>query len=246
MKSLTRALLPKHQQALVTDEMLEVINSEPDEDLRKIYRDNFLQFIDVLKGGERLSVKNYAYAVKYCSLRLMGDTTYEAWVKTFPEKFERCMQEGKSVGHCQSYAISYNRGKVITRIMERSLIPVHILNMDLHQEAINTQAHLMRTAKSENVRMKAAECLIMHLKAPEEQKINIEVEHKSQALEDLKRVTRDLALRQREAIQDGRVHVKEIAESELFREDASSGRGGFPRSEAESEIIEVQPEDRPN
>jgi len=96
------------------------------------------------------------------------------------------------------------------------LVPVHILNMDVHQEAVNVQAELMRNAKSETVRQKAAECLIMQLKAPESAKIEIDVNYNNDSIDELKATTRALALQQLKLIQSGVVTAEHIAHSDII------------------------------
>ena len=39
----------------------------------------------------------------------------------------------------------------VTKIMERTMVPTHILNAGIYQAAINTQADLMMNAKDPNI-----------------------------------------------------------------------------------------------
>jgi len=96
------------------------------------------------------------------------------------------------------------------------LVPVHILNMDVHQEAINIQAELMRDAKSETVRQKAAECLIMQLKAPETAKIEVDVNYNNDSIDELRATTRALAQQQLKLIQSGAVTAEDMAHSDII------------------------------
>jgi hypothetical protein len=115
-----------------------------------------------------------------------------------------------------SFSTAYNKGDLVHRILERTLVPIHILNMDIHQEAINTQADLMRTAKSETVRQKAAECLIMQLKAPEASKIEVDVTYNNSSIDELRETTRALAQQQLKMIQSGAVTAEHIAHSDII------------------------------
>ncbi len=105
---------------------------------------------------------------------------------------------------------------MVNKILERTLVPVHILNMDIHQEAINTQAELMRTAKSDTVRQKAAECLIMQLKAPEVAKVEIDVNYSNDSIDELRETTRALAQQQLKLIKSGAVTAEYIAHSDII------------------------------
>jgi hypothetical protein len=100
--------------------------------------------------------------------------------------------------------------------MEQTLVPVHILNMDLHQEAINMQADLMRNARSETVRQKAAECLIVQLKAPETAKVEVDVNLNDGLVQDLRDTTRALAQQQLKMIKAGHMSAQEAAHSEII------------------------------
>ena len=88
--------------------------------------------------------------------------------------------------------------------------------MDIHQEAINTQAELMRSAKSETVRQKAAECLIMQLKAPEAAKIEVDVNYSNSSIDDLRETTRALAQQQLQMIKSGAVTAEHVAHSDII------------------------------
>jgi phosphopantetheine adenylyltransferase len=88
--------------------------------------------------------------------------------------------------------------------------------MDVHQEAINTQAELMRSAKSETVRQKAAECLITQLKAPEAAKIEVDVSYSNSSIDELRETTRALAQQQLKMIQSGAVTAEHVAQSDII------------------------------
>ena len=157
--------LPSNLKKYVTQEMVDVINDVEDGDFREHYRNNVLSFSSVLREGKYKTL-DYINAVKFVSYKLLGDSNTLAYSKTFPERYQRLVDKGITGKNIASYSTAYNRGELVNKIMEQTLIPVHILNMDLHQEAINTQAELMRTARSETVRQKAAECLIAQGSSP--------------------------------------------------------------------------------
>ena len=96
------------------------------------------------------------------------------------------------------------------------MVPTHILNAGVYQEAINVQAELMHTAKSEMVRQKAAESLITNLAAPALAKIELEVNYNNDVVEDLRATTKALAQQQLRMIMNGQASAKEIAHSEIL------------------------------
>ena len=100
--------------------------------------------------------------------------------------------------------------------MEQTLVPTHILNAGIYQQAINVQADLMQNAKSELVRQKAAESLITNLKAPDIAKVEIDVNYTNDVVEDLRATTRALARQQLKSIIGGQSTAKEVAHSEII------------------------------
>ena len=96
------------------------------------------------------------------------------------------------------------------------MVPTHILNAGIYQEAINVQAQLMTGAKSEMVRQKAAESLMTALKAPEAAKIEIDIAYSSDIVDDLKATTRALAQQQMKLILGKGITAKEAAHSDII------------------------------
>lgn len=105
---------------------------------------------------------------------------------------------------------------MVNAILEQATIPVWLLNQDAYQKAINVQLELMISANSEKVRTDAANSLLTHLKAPEKQKIEMEVSVKREGgIADLMESINALAVKQKELIAGG-VTAKEIGSSNLF------------------------------
>ena len=82
---LVNTLPDKRFRRHVTDEILELINSETDSDLRRVFRDNALTYTSVLMQG-RHSLSAYVNAVKFASHRLMGDINSMAYKKVFVDR----------------------------------------------------------------------------------------------------------------------------------------------------------------
>jgi hypothetical protein len=207
--------MPKKFRHNVTDEMITFINSTEGDEFRDIYKENLIGFAGVIESG-RYKMLDYINAVKFVSYKLIGDSNTIAYAKTFPDRYQRLVDKNTPMKTISSFSTAYNKGDLVHRILERTLVPVHILNMDIHQEAINTQADLMRTAKSETVRQKAAECLIMQLKAPEASKIEVDVTYSNSSIDDLRETTRALAQQQLKMIQSGAVTAEHIAHSDII------------------------------
>lgn len=207
--------LPAKLRKNVTEDMVTLVNSEQDSDFREHYRNNVISYTSVLQGG-KFKLVDYINAVKFVSFKMLGDGNTVAYSKTFPERYQRLLDKGISGKDVASYSTAYNRGELVNRIMEQSLVPIHILNMDLQQEAINVQAELMRDARSETVRQKAAECLIMQLKAPEAAKVEIDVSYSNDSINELRETTRALAQQQMKLIKSGAVTAEAMAHSDII------------------------------
>tara|TARA_R110002012_G_scaffold94704_2_gene229324 strand:+ start:560 stop:1300 length:741 start_codon:yes stop_codon:yes gene_type:complete len=214
-KQQLQASMPKKFRHNVTDEMITFINSTEGDEFRDIYKENLVGFADVIENG-RYKMLDYINAVKFVSYKLIGDSNTVAYAKTFPDRYQRLVDKNTPTKTIASFSTAYNKGDLVHKILERTLVPVHILNMDVHQEAINTQAELMRTAKSETVRQKAAECLITQLKAPEAAKIEVDVSYNNSSIDELRETTRALAQQQLKMIQSGAVTAEHVAHSDII------------------------------
>tara|TARA_B100001245_G_C22872867_1_gene419734 strand:- start:19 stop:771 length:753 start_codon:yes stop_codon:yes gene_type:complete len=199
----------------VTDEVVAVINSEPDSELRRVFRDNALTYSSVLSTGKH-SLSAYVNAVKFVSLRLIGDKASTAYSKVFPDRYQNLINKNASASYIASFADNYGKTGLITKIMEQTMVPTHILNAGVYQEAINTQAELMRTAKSELVRQKAAESLMSNLTAPTAAKLEIDIGYSNDVVDDLRATTKALAQQQLKMILNGHSSAKEVAHSEII------------------------------
>jgi len=216
---LAGALPDKRFRKHLTDDVVDLINSESNSELRRVFRDNTLTYASVLSTG-RYSLTAYINAIKFVSLKLMGDKSSTAYSKVFPDRYQNLISKGTSASQIACYADNYGNNALVTKIMEQTLVPTHILNAGVYQEAINTQAELMRTAKSEMVRQKAAESLIANLAAPATSKVEIDIGYSNDVVEDLRATTKALAQQQLKMILNGQASAKEIAHSEILAKKA--------------------------
>jgi len=212
------ALPSSHYSRQVNDEVIEEINQLIlDPDLRENFRENLTGYSNILANG-RYDLNRYVEAVKYVSYKLLGMTTVEAYAKTFPHRYKRLLDENSTDQHISSLAAAYNRTKLVNKIYEQTLVPTHVLNADVFQKAINVQAHLMMTAKSEKVRSDAANSLLVHLKRPEAQKIELDVSVKEdQSINELRNSTMELVSAQKKMLESGMMNAKEIAHSRIIQ-----------------------------
>ena len=215
--------LPDKVKKSINQELIDQINGTlSDPALYESYRDNLLSYTKVMSDG-RFKVDSYVDAVRYVSHKLMGATNIEAYVKTFPDKYQGFLAQGVASKDIASYVTAYNKGKLVNLIFEQTLIPSYVLNQDLYQKALNVQAELMVLSKSDKVRCDAANSLLTHLKMPETQKVELEIGIKEDSsIAALRETTMALARQQRMMLEAGAMNAQEVAHSKLLVVDVES------------------------
>lgn len=217
-----KGALPPSVRRNVTTEMVDKMNDLlADPDMCETYRDNLVSYGHVMKEG-KFKVSSYIDAVKYVSQKMMDKTNLAAFTATFPDKVADWQARGVSAKDISSYVSAYSKSKLVNLIFEQSLIHTSILNQDLFQKALNTQAELMTSANSEKVRSDAANSILTHLKRAETQKIELDVGVKEDsALAGLRELTQQYVTAQRQAIQSGSINAQEAAHEKLVIDNGS-------------------------
>jgi hypothetical protein len=213
-----KSAVPKTLKGSVSEEMVERVNTlATDPMLRESFRDNLLSYTAVLQDG-KYKVEDYINAVRYVSYKLLGASNSEAYQKTFPDRWQRLVDEGADGKTISAYSTAYNKNKLVNKILEQTLVPSYVLNQDLYQRALNVQADLMMTAKSEKVRSDAANSLMTALKMPETSKIEIDMNVKEdKSIDELRRSTLELVAQQKAMIASGGAKPVEIAHSKIIQ-----------------------------
>lgn len=211
-----KRVLPRKLHGSVSPAVIHNINNViTDATIREAYKENILSFTHVLADG-KFKIQSYLDAVKYISYKMFGCPNIEAYTKTFPERYQRYLDDEISPKDIASYVSSYNKNKLVNLVLEQTLVPTHILNAHVYQAAINVQHELMRSAKSEKVRSDAANSLLTHLKMPETQKVELDITVKEdKAITELKATTQKLVAAQRAQLETGGMTATEIAHSKL-------------------------------
>lgn len=225
-----REMLPRGYRSYISEGIEEEISKigENREVIEGIFRDNIELMRDYC-GGD---VKQYLSGVKYCAYRLLGISRCESWCRVFPEREARCRGKGGSEEEIRkrikNNADAYNGTKLISEIMGRSLVPSWIINAPYYQEGIEKLVEIIRDDSVRNgmVKVKACEALIAATKRPEVVEQRVEIKGGDGIgegmLDELRKVTEELADKIREGIRmDGKV-LKEVTEMELSKcEDGS-------------------------
>ncbi|AUV61842.1 hypothetical protein HWB52_gp27 [Pseudomonas phage Littlefix] len=211
-----KAALPDKMKKSVSKEVVAgVINMISDVNLHETFRENLIGYTSVMNDGKH-KLESYVNAVKYCTYKVMGKTNIEAYTLTFPDRYQDFVNRGVSPKDIASYVTAYNKGKLVSAIMEQSLIPSWILNQDMYQKALNVQAELMVSAQSEKVRTDAANSILTHLKMPEKAKVELDVSTEANdAIKALHESTMALVEMQQEQIRQKRTTAVGVAEHSL-------------------------------
>ena len=209
--------LPLGMRKTVAPHIMDVVNNinSGDDVFIETYKENILSYASVLDSG-KFKTTDYITAIKYVSSKLLGQTNLQSYIIAHPERYQMMLNKGYSENRISGHVAAYNKNLLVNRILEQTLVPTYILNASLHQEALNAQAVLMRTANSEKVRCEAANSLLTHLKVPEAQKIELDIGVKEDSsIAELRKATLELAAQQRAAIEAGTMNAKDVAHSKL-------------------------------
>ena len=223
-----RELLPRNSNQALVESMTETLNKligDEEVEFRDTLRDNILGYADVVKTG-RYKVEDYLNAVKFVTWRLAGNTFEKSYMRTFPERYNRLVAEGKTKKEMSSYVSAYSKNKLVVTLSEQALMPSYLLNADIFQRALNAQAKIMRTAQSDMVRMSAADSLMKHLKQPENTKISLDIAVTSNdAMDELRQVTQELRNAQRQAIINNDRSVIDVAHTKILSDQKAIAEG---------------------
>lgn len=216
---LLASALPQQLKTRVTQEMVDNFNASITDPLvAENMRNNLLSYTKVLADG-RFKMAEYMDAVRYVSYKLMGYTNQEAYARTFPGRWQNLHAAGATPKDISAYVSAYNKNKLVNLILEQTLVPTYVLNQDIYQQAINVQADMMMNAKSEKVRVEAANSLLNHLKRPEVQKVELDIGIKdSSGMRELRDSMAQLAQQQHDLITRGHISARTVAHTPLVIE----------------------------
>lgn len=209
--------LPAQIKQSVNQELIDTINASlADPEAMEIYKENLLSFTSVLQQG-KFKLSSYLNAVRYVGFKIMGSTNIDAYIKTFPDKYQNFLINGVSEKDIASYCTAFNKSKLVNLIFEQALIPTHILNAPLFQKALNVQAQLMTDPDvSPKVRSDAANSLLTHLKPPEVRKVELDIGMKEDnTIRTLRETSLELIEQQKKLLAAGATAL-DIAHSTLI------------------------------
>lgn len=214
--------LPSNLKTIDVAGLTNALNSiQVDPEAADNIRNNFISYTHILKEG-KFKIEDYLNAVAYSSFKIMGYNNQEAYARTFPNRYQALVAKNTSAKDISAYVAAYSKNKLVNLILEQAMIPTWVLNQDMFQKALNEQFNLMTSAKSEMVRMQAANSILTHLKKPETKEFNINIgATDSDGMKDLKETMAELASQQQKMIAAG-VGAREIAQKPIITIEANS------------------------
>lgn len=179
------------------------------------FLDKLVTFSSVMKGRKGTSTKDFIRAVQYCSYIAIGDSQISAYKKTFPDRVAKKGSEG-TVSASASF---YHRTDLVQSIIKMAQVPMHLIFMAEKYKAIQKLTNLMENADSERIQMESADKLLVHLKTPENSKIEIDIGFKkNETLDNLDATLTALARKHIEMIGNGHT-AKDIVDAQLIESE---------------------------
>ena len=214
--------LPKQHRSKITPDFINDLNKlVTDPQFAEVYAEKLVTYTSVLQEG-RFKLKDYFTAVKFTTHMMLGDTSLDAYKKTFPDKIKGMVERNVSAKDISAYASTYKNSKLVSLIYGQTLIADCIMYASVRHKAIRRQAELMMSA-NEQVAQRAADSLMNHLKPPETSNLTIDIATKdSGAIADLASALNNLSNAQSEKIIEGTFTTQDIAYSTILQEGDSN------------------------
>jgi len=186
-----------------------------DPEAAEYVRDHFITYAIVLAEG-KWGIDAYLNAVQYATYKMMGYSNQDAYFRTFPQKQQDFIQRGTTAKDISAYVSQYHKGKLVNAILEKAMIPIHVLYQDAHHAAIRKQVDLMNNAVSEKVQQEAANSLLTHLAKPKDTAPTVAIQINNNAeMDAMKQMIADMSGMQLKLIEAGAT-AQDIAAQRLF------------------------------
>ncbi|AZU99662.1 hypothetical protein SBP1_gp070 [Vibrio virus vB_VspP_SBP1] len=215
-----QSIAPKSVQKLIDQQYVDDVNALiNDPDTASFVRDTLISSSDVIKQG-RYTFEQYINACKYATFKSMGETNISSFIKTFPDKYQDWLAQGKSDKEISRYVSAFANSKCVEEVIKKVSISFYVQNMDIRQKALNVQAEIMMTATSEKVRSDAANSVLTHTKPPEEEnaklQVDINVNENSSHVGELRETMRKMAELQQQIIAGGGMTAQQVAHTPII------------------------------
>jgi len=162
-KDKLKGLMPKGTSAVVTDEVLTLINNmENDTGLPQDTLEGEVESYMHIMASGGTSLKDYVNAVKFCTLKRHYDVA-DAWSKVFPDRAHRLIEMGQEDA-IPRHAYAFSTTKVATAIDKEMLIPAYLQYAPYYHAAIKKQFELLNGRSSSGANVTP---MVEHLAAKE-------------------------------------------------------------------------------
>src|SRR6185503_9025470 len=114
-----RDAMPAKWKKTINQELIDQVNTTlADPTAYEAYRDNLISYTSVMADG-KFKIEQYLDAVRYVSFKLLGNSNIDAYIKTFPARYQAHLTAGTSAKDIASYVSAYNKGKLVNLIFEQ-------------------------------------------------------------------------------------------------------------------------------
>lgn len=215
-----QGIAPKSVRSVIDQQYVDDLNALiNDPDSAAYVRDTLISASDVIQKG-RFTFEQYINACKYATFKSMGETNLSSFIKTFPDKYQDWLANGKTDKEISRYVSAFANSKCVEEVLRKVSISFYVQNMDLRQKALMTQAELMISATSEKVRSDAANSVLTHTKPPEDGNAKLEVDininQESGMMAELRETMRKMAELQQQTIAAGGLTAQQVAHSRII------------------------------
>lgn len=215
-------IAPRSVKPLIDQKYADDLNALiTDPECAQFIRDSMITSKEVIQSG-KYSFEQYINACKYATFKNMGETNISSFIKTFPDKYQTWLAQGKSDKEISRYVAAFNKSKCVEEVITKVSMSFYVQNLDVRQQALETQVHLMLNSKSDMVKQQAANSVLTHTKPPEEGnklEVNIGVNTENTMLSDLREQVSKLTELNKQQIAAGGATAQQVAHSRLFNQD---------------------------
>ena len=196
---------------MITQELVDKLNDwGKDPKLMESYGENVLSYIGVLKEG-KFKITDYMNAVRFVSYKLMGHSDIDAYIITFPDRYERLIADGVPREEMSPYVSAYKKNALVVKIFEQTVIPINVLNNHMAQDSLNELMKIGLHGRSEMARVAALSKVLDKTDAPETKKMQLDMNvNTGDAISDLRTMLSEAANEQLEYINKGKVDLKTL------------------------------------
>ncbi len=209
--------LPNSKKRFANDDLLNMIEAIEEEDNAEgTFVDMVVDNENVLSDG-RYKTEDYVNACRFVAHYLNTERVQESYDKTFPDKYLDRIARGISPKTFTTAASQYLKGKLVQRVLAQSQVSLNIFHTRKKHMAVEKLYELMNTSKSERIQMDSADKLLLHLKDPEESKIELNItDNRGDYTNDLENQMKLLAARQLDLLKAGGINNKELVEAHII------------------------------